>query len=100
MNYREATPDLRIHDMRFKELITDPVGTIRQAYAQFGRELSDEGAAQVLGWLAENPADKHGKRTYSLEEFGLDEATVRARFARYTDMFRDYVCSGGPAAMV
>ncbi|OYX64399.1 MAG: sulfotransferase family protein [Novosphingobium sp. 32-60-15] len=91
MDYRAANPDLPIHDMRFKDLITDPVATIRKAYAQFGRELSDEGAASVLQWLAENPADKHGKRSYSLEEFGLDEQTVRSRFARYTETYRDFV---------
>lgn len=91
MDYRDATPDLPIHDMRYKELITDPVATIRKAYAQFDRELSDEGAEGVLTWLRENPADKHGKRSYSLEEFGLDEKTVRNRFARYTENFRDFI---------
>jgi hypothetical protein len=91
MDYRDATPDLPIHDMRYKELITDPVATIRKAYAQFDRELTDEGAEGVLRWLRENPADKHGKRSYSLEEFGLDEATVRARFARYLNDYRDFI---------
>lgn len=91
MDYRAKTPDLPIHDMRFKDLLTDPVDTIRKAYAQFGRELSDEGAQSVLRWLDENPADKHGKRSYSLEEFGLDEETVRNRFARYTETYHDFV---------
>lgn len=91
MDYRDATPALPIHDMRYKELIADPVATIRKAYAQFGRELSDEGAEGVLRWLRENPADKHGKRSYSLEEFGLDEKTVRDRFARYTSDYHDFI---------
>ncbi len=91
MDYRAATPDLPIHDMRYKELITDPVGTIRKAYAQFDRELTDEGAEGVLRWLRENPADKHGKRSYSLEEFGLDEQTVSDRFARYTETYREFI---------
>ncbi len=91
MDYRAKTPDLPIHDMRFKDLLTDPVDTIRKAYAQFGRELSEEGAQSVLRWLDENPADKHGKRSYSLEEFGLDEETVRDRFARYTETYHDFI---------
>lgn len=91
MDYRAKTPNLPIHDMRFKDLLTDPVGTIRKAYAQFGRELSEEGEQSVLRWLDENPADKHGKRSYSLEEFGLDEQTVRNRFARYTETYHDFV---------
>ena len=91
MDYRDATPDLPIHDMRYKELIADPVATIRKAYAQFGRELTDEGAEGVLRWLRENPADKHGKRSYSLEEFGLDEKTVRDRFARYMNNYHDFI---------
>jgi hypothetical protein len=89
MDYRAATPDLPIHDMRYTELVADPVGTIRKAYAQFGRTLSDEGAEGVLRWLRENPADKHGKRSFSLNEFGLDEATVRAKFARYIETYSD-----------
>ena len=91
MDYRDAHPDLPIHDMRYKDLIADPVATIRKAYAQFGRELSDAGAQGVLTWLRENPADKHGKRSYSLEEFGLDDATVRQKFARYSENYRDYI---------
>lgn len=91
MDYRAKTPDLPIHDIRFKDLLTDPVDTIRKAYAQFGRELSEEGAQCVLRWLDENPADKHGKRSYSLEEFGLDEETVRNRFARYTETYHDFI---------
>lgn len=91
MDYRAATPDLPIHDMRYKDLIADPVGTIRKAYAQFGRELTGEGAQGVLRWLRENPADKHGKRSYSLEEFGLDEQTVCDRFARYMQTYRDFI---------
>lgn len=91
MDYRDAHPDLPIHDMRYKELVTDPVATIRKAYAQFGRELSDDGADGVLRWLRENPADKHGKRSYSLEEFGLDEPTVRDKFARYAETYRDFI---------
>lgn len=91
IDYRKAHPDLPIHDMRYKDLIVDPVTAIRAAYQQFGWNFTPESAAGILGWLRENPADKHGKRHYSLAELGLDEKTVRDVYAEYIETYRAYI---------
>jgi len=91
MDYRKAHPDLPIHDMRYKDLVADPVNTIRAAYEHFGWDFTEESAAGIRRWLAENPADKHGKRSYSLEEFGLDEAKVNDIYAEYSEVYRAYI---------
>ena len=90
IEYRKAHPDLPIYDMRFKDLVKDPVATVAAAYKHFDWEFSDAAAAGILAWLAENPADKHGKRSYSLEEFGLNEQSIHEVFAEYSDLYGDY----------
>jgi hypothetical protein len=34
-------------------------------------------------WTQENPQHRFGRHEYSLEMFGLDEASIRAQFAGY-----------------
>jgi hypothetical protein len=91
MDYRKAHPGLPIFDMRYRDLVADPVATIRAAYQHFGWEFTPEAAAGILGWLRDNPAGKHGARRYSLEEFGLDEGSVREVYAEYIATYRDYL---------
>lgn len=91
MDYRKAHPDLPIYDMRFKDLVARPVETIQNAYEYFGWEFTPAAASGIIKWLEENPVDKHGKRSYSLEEFGLDEAVVRARFAEYSETYAEFI---------
>lgn len=91
MDYRKAHPDLPVHDMRYTDLMADPVATIRAAYERFGWDFTAESAAGIRRWLAENPVGKHGKRSYSLAEFGLDEQAVRDVYAEYIETYRAYI---------
>jgi hypothetical protein len=91
IDYRKAHPDLPIHDMRYEDLVADPVATVRAAYARFGWNFSPQSAAGALKWLQDNPAGKHGSRAYSLAEFGLDEQTVRAVYAEYLEIYREFI---------
>jgi hypothetical protein len=91
MRYREQHPDLPIHDMRYKDLIADPVATVRKAYEQFGWEFTDQSAKGILGWLAENPSDKHGKHSYTLDDFGLTLDDVRAVYGDYMETYRAFI---------
>ena len=45
----------------------------------------------ALRWVRENPADKHGKRSYSLEEFGLTEDDIRAVYGEYIEEYHEYL---------
>jgi Sulfotransferase family len=91
IDYRKAHPDLPIHDMRYKDLVADPVATVRTAYARFGWNFSPQSAMGVRKWLHDNPAGKHGSRSYSLAEFGLDEKTVREVYAEYIEVYREFI---------
>jgi hypothetical protein len=91
MAYRKAHPELRVHDMRYTDLAADPVATAREAYRYHGMEFTAAAAAGIRRWLAENPADKHGRHTYSLGDFGLTEPRIREVYADYIETYRDYI---------
>jgi hypothetical protein len=91
MDYRAAHPGLPIHDIRYKDLVADPVATIRAAYQNFGWDFTPDSEHGIKTWLQQNPAGKHGPRSYSLDELGLDHATVATKFAEYIETYRDYI---------
>jgi hypothetical protein len=45
--------------------------------------MSQQTAAVMEDWLAANPKGKHGKHSYSSEEYGISDADVRTAFADY-----------------
>lgn len=91
MDYRKAHPDLPIHDTSYKDLVADPVATIRAAYDHFGWDFTPKSEQGILGWLHDNPAGKHGPRSYTLADYGLTTDQVRDRFAEYIDTYRAYI---------
>lgn len=76
-------PDERIIDVRYQDLMTDPVGTLAGIYERIGAEFPAEVRAQVLAYLDAKPKGAHGHHEYSLAELGLDAADLRRRFADY-----------------
>jgi hypothetical protein len=80
-------PDAQFADIRYADLLVDPVTAVAGVYEQFGWDLSPEARQAMLGHLAERPQGKHGTHTYALEDFGLDPGEERARFTPYQQRF-------------
>jgi hypothetical protein len=76
-----------IHHLHYGALMADPLGEMKKVYAHFDAPLTAEAEAAMSAFLAQNPKNKHGKHAYSLEEFGLTAAGVRAHFADYCARF-------------
>jgi Sulfotransferase family len=74
-------------DVRFPDLMADPVAAIEAAYAQIGRELTGEHREAVLGYLEAKPRGKHGTHRYTAADWGFDVDTVREELAPYLDRF-------------
>lgn len=91
MAYRKANPGIPIHDMRYKDLAADPVAAVKDVYAFAGIDFTPRTEAGVRGWLADNPAGKHGKHVYSLDDYGLSETQVREVYADYIETYGDYI---------
>ncbi len=80
-------PDQSI-DLLFHDYMADQEGAMRRIYEMAGLALTPEVEAALLGYLNENPRNKHGKVIYDLEGvFAADEAALRRRFAFYYDQY-------------
>jgi hypothetical protein len=85
---RDAWPAEQSQDVLFHEYMADQEGVMRKVYDMAGLELTPEVEAQLMGYLDENPRNKHGKVIYDFEkDFEIDEADLRKRFAFYYDRF-------------
>jgi hypothetical protein len=73
----------QIVDVSFRRLCQDPIDALRPAYAAAGVTLRPAAEAQMRAWLADNPQGKHGRHSYDLPTFGLDEPALRERFGFY-----------------
>lgn len=91
MVVRRENPDLPIHDMRYRDLAADPVAAVRGVYDFAGIDFTSQTEAGVRDWLANNPADKHGRHTYSLADYGLTEDRVRSVYADYIEAYGQYL---------
>jgi hypothetical protein len=80
---RKGTPDLRILDLSYREIMRSSETVMEQIYSYIGMPLSERAREAMRVWETGNVQHKHGAHSYSLEDFGLTAETVRARFARY-----------------
>lgn len=74
-------------DVRYADLMDDPVAAIARAYAAIGRELAGEHRRAITRYLADKPRGKHGVHRYTAEEWGFDAAALRAGLAPYMRRF-------------
>lgn len=86
MTARDEHPQ-QVFDVRFEELVADPLGTVRRIYDRFGFSFDPRMEAGMQQWLAANPQGKHGTHKYDLAQFGLTDADVTSRFAAYQSRF-------------
>jgi hypothetical protein len=88
MDIRAQADPARFYDVYYEDLMADPVGTCRQVYEYFGYDYSPAMEVAIKKWLNDNPQNKYGVHRYSLEQFGLDKATVQREFKEYTDQYQ------------
>jgi Sulfotransferase family len=74
-------------DVRFADLMDDPVGAIAGAYRAIGRELTDEHRDAITRYVATKPRGRHGAHHYTAEDWGFDAATLRTDLAGYMARF-------------
>ncbi|MDB5393221.1 MAG: Sulfotransferase [Rhodospirillales bacterium] len=80
-------PDAVFYDMKFSEFVRDQFAVVEKIYEAFDLPMSEEGAARMKWFIADNPQGKHGIHRYSPEEYGVDPAVVRKAFRPYIERF-------------
>ena len=79
----------RCFNAQFVDVQKDPVAVVGQIYEKFKIPLSDERAAVMSDWLKDD-REQHasvGTHSYSLQDFGIDYATIDKHFGRWIDRF-------------
>lgn len=83
-----------IVDVRYDDIVDDPVAVLGGIYDRHGRSLTAEGTEAMQRWAADNPQHRFGKHQYTLEACGLTEEEIRSAFARYLDRFGPLLGAG------
>jgi hypothetical protein len=73
----------------YADFIADPVGAIRTIHERYDLEFADRDAAAMQAWLADpsNSGARHGKTSYSLEQFEMTPGELDEMLAEYRAKF-------------
>jgi Sulfotransferase family len=82
-SFRSAHPTQPFIDVRYADLVRDPVATVRSIYDRSGRTLDPAAAAAMAEYIAAHPQGQFGTHRYPLPELGLDAGGLSDRFAAY-----------------
>lgn len=87
MKFRADHPEKRIYDLRYSELVRDPVAAVAQLHSFFQDSATPEAGTEFARYLDRDPHRKKAKHVYSPEVYGLDPGTVREKFSEYRDAY-------------
>lgn len=79
--------DPRIHHVRYKDFVADPVGTIGGFYDFADIAFTDAAQRAMRDYLANNRGDRYGKFVYSSDMIDADLDELNAEFAPYRERF-------------
>lgn len=75
-------------DIRFNELTTDPIGTVKKIYEYFGLTFTEGFHQNLKKFIAEDPKEgKSSAKKVPLEDAGLTQEEVREAFSEYIDTY-------------
>jgi hypothetical protein len=80
-------PPERVFDLRYADLLRDPIGALRGLYGHFGMRLTAEAEVRMGAYLRARPRHRRGAHRYAFEDTGLDRESERRRFAAYQERF-------------
>ncbi|MFL6123473.1 sulfotransferase family protein [Actinophytocola sp.] len=79
---RARRPD-RFVDVRFADVVADPIATASRVMAELGLPAEPDAFA---AYLARNREQRHGSHTYTAADFGLSEKELARDFAFYEEV--------------
>lgn len=71
------------HHLYYTDMMADPIGEVRKIYDWLGDEWTAEGEVAMQRWLQSNPQNKHGKHSYTLEDWGYSRGDLAPYFSDY-----------------
>ncbi|MCB9751701.1 MAG: sulfotransferase [Myxococcales bacterium] len=87
MALRERGDGSRFFDVRYQQLVADPVGVTRRVHEHFELPWRPGTEARLERFLSAYPQNAHGVHRYTAARFGLTDDVIGARLSRYRDAF-------------
>jgi hypothetical protein len=84
---RARMGDERCFDVHHRDLIADPMGTVRAVYEFLGLELRPQVEQALLDWQDANRTGAHGTHQYTADQFGLSTKQLRSDYDFYVRHF-------------
>ena len=84
---RARIGDDRFLDVHHRELVSDPMGTVRRLYDWLGLDLKPDVAETISDWQQANTMGAQGAHRYSAEQFGLTVDQIRSDYDFYIRRF-------------
>ena len=81
--FREKASADRFYDLRYDDLLTAPKRQVEWICDHFGYSFKEEMSIGIDTWINANRQHKYGAHHYTLEQFGLSDELVNARFSEY-----------------
>ena len=83
----ELGRESQFFDLHFRDVLSDPVGSVAKALTAFDMELSHEAIDRMTAWNDGHQPGRHGVHDYTAKTFGLDAAELSDRFSPYRERF-------------
>lgn len=83
MEARTRLGDANVLDVKYKDLIRDPLSVVKAIEERAGLGWNRDVEARIRGAMTTEKKDRHGVHRYSLEAFGLSDAIVNEAFGAY-----------------
>ncbi|HEY3918261.1 MAG TPA: sulfotransferase [Stellaceae bacterium] len=77
----------RVFHIRYRDLVGDPASAVTRLYTKFGLPLEDSFKARIDAYVAAKPNGGYGSLRYRFEDYGIDAARERHRYANYVAAF-------------
>ncbi len=87
MEARDKIPKSQMYDVRLRDMMANPLDTLKDLYQHFDLEFTDELAALFKERIEDKPTAQEGEHDYNIEDFGLTDEKVREVLAEYNDRF-------------
>lgn len=84
---RKRLPEQNFFDLRYADLMRDPIRSMEGIYRHFGLELSESTREAMRAYLDRHPRTGDRVHSYSLGQFGLSAADQRKRYEAYCARF-------------
>lgn len=78
LTFRQRNPryESQIVDCNYQDLFRDPIGMVKNIYAKFNLEYTEEFEDRMKLYLAQNKQGKYGRHKYTNEEYGIDPESL------------------------